>query len=183
MISTNIPDHFGIVFCFIILLRMSPVILINLTWFLLVSFSCHSQDLRPVSIHKTSQRKATLPCPSYFDTTCKIKVYTDVSIMPTYPGGSAAWQRLLNKNLKYPQDQIDSGELQSTATATFVVGTDGKLSCFTIKGKEHGEPLSSFEKMFLDVVKMMPDWKPGSCNKKIVPVRVMQPIVVCLSTE
>ena len=41
------------------------------------------------------------------------KTFTKVEIESEYPGGASAWQRYLNKNLRYRQDAIDN-EIQGT---------------------------------------------------------------------
>jgi protein TonB len=55
------------------------------------------------------------------------KTFTKVEIPSEYPGGPAAWQRFLHKNLNYPQDALDQG-VQGFVVVQFIVDRDGSVS-------------------------------------------------------
>jgi len=55
------------------------------------------------------------------------KTFTKVEIESEYPGGASAWQRYLNKSLRYPQDAIDN-EIQGTVVVQFIVDKAGVVS-------------------------------------------------------
>lgn len=55
------------------------------------------------------------------------KVFTKVEIESEYPGGPAAWQRFLHKNLRYPQDAVDNG-VSGFVMVQFIVDKDGNVS-------------------------------------------------------
>ncbi len=50
-----------------------------------------------------------------------------VEIESEYPGGLAAWQRFLKKNLNYPQIAIDN-EVQGAVVVQFIVDREGNVS-------------------------------------------------------
>jgi len=50
-----------------------------------------------------------------------------VEIESEYPGGGAAWQRFLKKNLNYPQKAIDD-EVQGFVMVQFIVDREGNVS-------------------------------------------------------
>ncbi len=54
-------------------------------------------------------------------------IFTKVEHPATYPGGSAAWENYLFKNLIYPQAAIDK-ELQGTVIVQFIVDQQGVVS-------------------------------------------------------
>src|SRR4051812_6127762 len=55
------------------------------------------------------------------------KTFTKVEIESEYPGGAAAWQRYLNRNLRYPQEAIDN-EVQGPVVVQFIVDKEGNVS-------------------------------------------------------
>jgi len=55
------------------------------------------------------------------------KTFTKVEIESEYPGGAAAWQRYLNRNLRYPQEAIDN-EVQGAVVVQFIVDKEGNVS-------------------------------------------------------
>src|SRR5688572_21802032 len=52
------------------------------------------------------------------------KPFMKVEFESEYPGGKAAWERFLKRNLRYPQDAIDN-EVQGTVYVQFVVDREG----------------------------------------------------------
>jgi protein TonB len=55
------------------------------------------------------------------------KLFTKVEIESDYPGGTAAWQRYLHKNLNYP-DEAASNDIQGTVVVRFIVDKEGNVS-------------------------------------------------------
>jgi protein TonB len=55
------------------------------------------------------------------------KTFTKVEIPSEYPGGPAAWQRFLHRNLLYPQNALDQG-IQGFVVVQFIVDRDGSVS-------------------------------------------------------
>jgi periplasmic protein TonB len=121
-------------------------------------------------------------CKSYYNSLLKKKVYTNVEIEPKFPGGALAYQRFLNCHLRYPQEQLDSGELQLTVTMKFIVNCDGQI----INPSVHGSNTineTPFEKEVLRIIKLMPNWVPGICNGKRVPAEIKRPLSVDIEEE
>jgi len=55
------------------------------------------------------------------------KTFTKVEIESEYPGGAAAWQRYLSKNLHYPDEAV-SNEIQGDIVVQFIVDKEGNVS-------------------------------------------------------
>lgn len=146
-------------------------------------YDSKSQSEKPTSDSKSGLTKNVPFCLSYYDYIIKAKVYTQVEIEAEFPGGSAAWQRFLNKNLCYPQDQIDDENCQSKTVANFIVKADGSLCCFGIRDNIDTTRFTSFDKMFLSIIKKSGKWKPAICNGKAVASLKKQSIIVCFSQE
>lgn len=105
------------------------------------------------------------------------KTFTKVEIESEYPGGSAAWQRYLNKTLRYPQDAIDN-EVQGTVVIQFIVDKEGNVSDVeAISGPEElrGEAVR--------VIKRSGKWTPAVQNGRQVKSYKKQPIVFRLETD
>lgn len=105
------------------------------------------------------------------------KTFTKVEIESEYPGGSAAWQRYLNKTLRYPQDAIDN-EVQGTVVIQFIVDREGSVS--DVEAISGPEELRSEA---VRVIKKSGKWTPAIQNGRQVKSYKKQPIVFRLETE
>jgi protein TonB len=91
-----------------------------------------------------------------------------LDIMPEPYGGAAAWAKFLQKNLRYPDT-----ELQGRVVISFIIERDGKLTDLNIvKGVDN-----LLDREALRVLKLAPAWKPGQQNGKPVRVKYTIPIV------
>ncbi|HYF33265.1 MAG TPA: TonB family protein [Chitinophagaceae bacterium] len=105
------------------------------------------------------------------------KTFTKVEIESEYPGGASAWQRYLNKNLRYPQDAIDN-EIQGTVIVQFIVDKAGVVS--------EVEAISGPQELrdeAVRVIKKSGSWTPAVQNGRQVKSYKKQPIVFRLETE
>lgn len=122
------------------------------------------------------------PCKSYYNSTLKKQVYTNVEVVPEFPGGAAAYMRYLNKHLKYPQEMIDNEELQSSITMTFIVDENGQIINPRIAKKDVAG-YTLFDKEFIRMVKSMPKWEAAICQGKKVTAEITRPMVICIKWE
>ena len=105
------------------------------------------------------------------------KTFTKVEIESEYPGGAAAWQRYLNKNLHYPQEAIDN-EIQGTVVVQFIVDKEGNVSDVeAISGP------NELRDEAVRVIKKSGKWTPAVQNGRQVKSYKKQPIVFKLETE
>lgn len=94
-----------------------------------------------------------------------------------FPGGVAAWQQFITKNLVYPQIAIDK-EIQGTVVVKFIVEEDGSLTDVeAISG-----PMELRQSAML-VIKRSPEWTPAIQNGKNVKSYKTQPIIFRLEEE
>jgi len=124
-------------------------------------------------------------CPYYYSKLLKKNVYTKVDIEPEFPGGAAAFQRFLNRNLRMPQETIDADETNwsDMSNMKFVVDTDGQILNPIVHDKKDTTQLNAFEKEVLRIIKLMPKWNPGNCHGKAVPAEVNRSMVICIRME
>ncbi len=91
-----------------------------------------------------------------------------LDVMPEPYGGAGAWAKFLQKNLRYPDTDI-----QGRVVISFIIERDGKLTDLNIvKGVDN-----LLDREALRVLKLAPAWKPGQQNGKPVRVKYTIPIV------
>lgn len=93
-----------------------------------------------------------------------------IEVMPSYPGGEAAWAKFLQKNLHYPQEAIEAN-VSGKVFISFVVEKDGHISNITVE-RTTGYGLDAEA---IRVLKLVPPWKPGIQNGQPVRVRYNMP--------
>ncbi len=99
-----------------------------------------------------------------------------VDVMPEPVGGSAAWNKFLQKNLRYPDEAIEKG-VAGKVWVSFVVEKDGQLSNIVVdRGIGAGT-----EEEALRVLKMAKAWKPGLQSGKPVRVKYNLPLSFVLN--
>ena len=105
------------------------------------------------------------------------KTFTKVEIESEYPGGTVAWQRYLNKTLRYPQEAIDN-EVQGTVVIQFIVDKEGIVSDVeAISGP------NELRDEAVRVIKKSGKWEPAVQNGRKVKSYKKQPIVFRLESE
>lgn len=99
------------------------------------------------------------------------KTFTKVEIESEYPGGAAAWQRYLNRNLRYPQEAIDN-EIQGAVVVQFIVDKEGNVSDVeAISGP------NELRSEAIRVIRKSGKWTPAVQNGRQVKSYKKQPIV------
>ncbi|MDF9829600.1 M56 family metallopeptidase [Parabacteroides sp. PF5-6] len=99
------------------------------------------------------------------------KVYTQVDVMPEFPGGDAELLKYISTNLKYPVIAFENG-IQGRVVVSFTVEKDGSIS-----GAEVVRSIDpSLDQEALRVINTLPKWTPGKNEGKIVRVKYTVPI-------
>lgn len=99
------------------------------------------------------------------------EIYESAQLMPEFPGGLAALQRYLSRNLKTPGDMEPGAKVR--VMARFVVDQDGTITGIGIEQSGGTE----FDNEVKRVVKKMPVWKPGRQNGRAVSVYFKIPVI------
>ena len=117
----------------------------------------------------SSLANAQIKCSSKFDTLTKKQIYISVDSMPQFPtNGSAGMFAFIARNMEYQQGLVITG----TVYVSFIVERDGTLKHKKIiKGITDGT-----NKEALSIIDKMPNWIPGFCEGKKVPVQMIVPI-------
>ena len=152
-LKATVPsNHFGLNILFL---------LISLFIF---SFTSHPVPENPSSIRANTQKNLT-------DTIAdSSKIYEKVEIESEYPGGVAAWQQYLSKNLHYPDEAVNN-EIQGDVIIQFIVDVDGTIS--------HVEAISGPVELRIEsirVIKKSGKWVPAMQDGKYVKSYKKQPI-------
>jgi protein TonB len=97
-------------------------------------------------------------------------IYINAEFMPEFPGGEAALQRFLAKNMRMPKDLEPGTKIK--VMAKFVVDENGNISA--VQTVQSGG--AEFDNEVLRVLKKMPKWKPGRQNGRNVAVYFNLPV-------
>ena len=103
-------------------------------------------------------------------------VFSYVDVMPEFPGGRAAMEAYVSKNLRYP-DAALSQKVTGTVHVSFVVTKTGDISDIQVVQGIH----SLCDAEAIRVVKAMPKWIPGKQNGQNVNVKFTLPIAFRLA--
>ena len=103
-------------------------------------------------------------------------VFEEAEVMPEFPGGTPALFEFISRHLQYPQEAIDN-QTEGRVVLQFVVDKEGKVS--NIQVKRSIDP--ALDQAAIDVIRTLPDWKPGMQNGQPVNVRYTLPVVFKLS--
>lgn|GEM_PF-399759 len=99
------------------------------------------------------------------------QIYTDVEVVPEFPGGPDAMAKFVRKHLTYPRVAIRQ-KIEGIVYVHFIVAPDGSISQVrTIKGISRECDLEAER-----VIALMPKWKPGQLYGENVFVRFVLPI-------
>ncbi|MES2628695.1 MAG: energy transducer TonB [Bacteroidota bacterium] len=92
-------------------------------------------------------------------------VYNLVSVMPSYPGGTAALTKYIHEHIKYPKKARKEG-LSGKVVCRFVITDEGKVDQVTVaKGVR-----ADLDKEAVRVIRSLSGWTAG--QRKGVPVNV-----------
>jgi protein TonB len=106
-------------------------------------------------------------------------IFRSVEIESSFPGGTQAWARFLNKNLRYP-DEAMSTETQGTVMVQFIVDKEGHISDVeAISGPEQG----GLREEAIRVIKKSGQWTPAVQNGRYVKSYKRQPVIFRIGTE
>jgi protein TonB len=104
-------------------------------------------------------------------------IFVSVQIESEYPGGIPAWQRFLNKYLRYPQEAQDQG-VQGMVLVQFIVDKEGNVS-----DVEAVSGPAELRAEALRVIKKSGKWTPAVQNGRHVKSYKKQPIGFKLNDE
>lgn len=99
------------------------------------------------------------------------QVYTIIEKNPEFQEGQSALYKWLGEKIKYPEEAIKQKK-EGTVYVAFIIHKDGSLSDFKVK-RGIG---SGCDEEALRVVKLMPNWKPGTQQNRPVNTNSTLPI-------
>jgi TonB family protein len=99
------------------------------------------------------------------------EVFTQVEVIPTFPGGEKAFGQFLSKIIKYPAEAVKN-KVQGRSVITFIVEEDGSLSDFKVV-RALG---SGTDEEAIRALKQSPKWNPGKQNGHTVRVQYSVPV-------
>ncbi len=105
-------------------------------------------------------------------------IFTNVEIVPEFPGGLSQFYRFLAVHVQYPKEARDK-QIEGKVIVEFTVEKDGSLSAFKIlKGVD-----PSLDQEAIRVLKSTPKWTPGMQNGTAVRSSYAVPISFYLAEK
>ncbi len=108
----------------------------------------------------------------------KDSVYTNVDVLPEFPGGLDQFKNFMMNEIVYPPDAKKEG-IQGKVYVSFTVNKNGAVTDAKIVKGVH----ELLDKEALRVVETMPEWTPGKHKGEIVNVRYTVPVNFALSSD
>ena len=92
--------------------------------------------------------------------------------MPEFPGGEKNLNKFIARSLKYPRYALENG-IEGKAVVQFVVRKDGSIGDIEIVSSPH----ESLSNEAIRLIKLMPNWIPGTQKGEPVNVKYIFPVV------
>lgn len=108
---------------------------------------------------------------AYGQTVYQVPKNNHVETMPEFPGGEYLLSEFIMKQLQYPED-ARSKKIEGRVLVRFVVDEAGKIMIQNVLSSNY----PSLDSEAVRVVRMMPDWTPGTQDGKKVKVMYTLPI-------
>lgn len=119
--------------------------------------------------HSNYQLKDTLLAPE--EEIVEQPIYNVIDQMPEFPGGMDKLLQFINDNMKYPTKAQTEG-MQGKVIVQFIIDEDG----YIIEPNIVRSVESSLDNEALRLIKMLPQWKPGTLKGKAVKVKYTVPV-------
>lgn len=134
-----------------------------------VGYSDHNAPLNQIQAKTTPQTPPANP-------TGDENLFTNVDVMPEYPGGYEALLKFLAQNVRYPAKAIKN-KTEGRVICQFIVDTSGKVTDASILRSLSKET----DDEALRVIRLMPDWKPGTHKGK--PARILYTLPITFKLD
>lgn len=102
------------------------------------------------------------------------QVYTNVDVMPSFPGGEAELKQFLS--VRHSKEIAASGTEPTHPYCSFIINEDGSIGDAKIENSV--EP--SIDKLMLEKITKMPKWNPGTKNGRTVKVKYIVPLSIAI---
>jgi protein TonB len=129
------------------------------------------------STQMANNPKPVVECPSHYDTSVKMDVYTNVEMKAEYPGGEAPWGRYVNRNFR----QENAGDVKDcTVKIKLVITEAGEIrKVVALHGDTEVKEPSDLEKEVIRIYKKSGRWSPGVCGGRKVTSELIQTLSPC----
>ena len=138
-------------------------------YILMAEFQLQNNMVELFKRHPYSQLNDTLLLPE--EEAVYPPIYNVIDQMPEFPGGMDAMLQFINDNMKYPTKAQTDG-IQGRVAVQFIVDENG----YIIEPNIVRSVEPSLDKEALRIIKMLPQWKPGTLKGKAVKVKYTVPV-------
>jgi hypothetical protein len=125
----------------------------------------------------TNAPQTTVECPSHYDTSVKMNVYTGVDTQAEYPGGAPAWGRYVNRNFR--QENIGN-VTDCNVKIKIIVDAEGIIQKVAVlRGDSEVKEPNELEKEVIRIYRKSGRWSPAVCGGAQVTSEVIQTLSPC----
>ena len=136
---------------------------------LMTEFQLQDNMIELFKRHPYSQLNDTLLLPE--EEAVYPPIYNVIDQMPEFPGGMDKLLQFINDNMQYPTKAQTEG-IQGKVIVQFIIDEDG----YIIEPNIVRSVESSLDNEALRLIKMLPQWKPGTLGGKAVKVKYTVPV-------
>jgi len=99
------------------------------------------------------------------------RVFEQYELPPTFPGGYSELDSFIKKHIKMPDEAVKAG-ISGRVFVSLTIEVTGIITHVNVlKGLGFG-----CDEEAIRLVKSMPNWKPGSSNGRLLPIKLLLPI-------
>jgi hypothetical protein len=125
----------------------------------------------------TNTPQTVVECPSHYDTSVKMNVYTGVDTQAEYPGGAPAWGRYVNRNF---HEENVGAFTDCNVKIKLVITEEGMIQkVVALHGDTEVKEPNALEKEVIRVYRKSGRWVPGVCGGLQVTSEVVQTLSPC----
>ncbi|TDO21492.1 M56 family metallopeptidase [Pedobacter duraquae] len=104
--------------------------------------------------------------------------FSELDVVPSFPGGMRKFYAYVAKNIKYPTEAVQNN-VEGRVILSFTVEKNGELTNIQVDRKAG----SGLDEEAVRVLQASPFWTPGKMNDELVRVKYNIPISFVLNTE
>jgi protein TonB len=144
-------------------------VLFSCSLFLVVGLAATARSIAKESLHP----KLLLPNTQHIDTVGRDAVFTKVDVEASFKGGTDAWIRFVQKNLK-GEVPVNNGAPAGhhTVVVQFIVDGEGNISDIQALTRQG----YGMEEEVMRVIRLSPVWEPAKKDNQTVKAYRKQPI-------
>jgi hypothetical protein len=129
------------------------------------------------SVKTTNASQPVVECPSHYDTSVKMNVYTGVDTQAEYPGGAPAWGRYVNRNFN---EENVGAVTDCNVKIKLIITAEGMIQkVVALHGDTEVKEPNALEKEVIRIYRKSGRWAPATCSGLMVTSELVQTLSPC----